>query len=206
MRRVSTSRRHSKDFLTPMRSRSTERAVPSATLLEGGGGGGSSPVNGSTTTVVLSPKRAGHHRRCESDFLDSQQDFMASGTDDSSVDTSSQHTSTAATAVVLPQTALPTLPRYPVLEQHNKICWSVTAVDKFSVRGPAYFRDKKKVHSGPYLLEARGLDLFLLEKDQQQLSDTTRAEDLCHVKYVYQEIGGNVARGPSGILCSRLFK
>jgi hypothetical protein len=58
---------------------------------------------------------------------------------------------------------LATLPRYPVQAQRNKNCWSEPPVSIFHVRGPAYLSNKKKVPSGPYLLPARGADLFLAE-------------------------------------------
>jgi hypothetical protein len=65
--------------------------------------------------------------------------------------------------------AYPTLLRYPVAESRNKNCWSEPPVHIFSVRGPNYFKDKnskksKKVPSGPYLLTARGTDIFLFDK------------------------------------------
>lgn len=127
-----------------MRSRSTERQQLSE------------EPEGDRSTTSCPPE----FRRCESDYLDSQQDddFVASVTDDSSMD-DSKTTFQSPTAAALP---LPTLPRYPVLAQRNKNCWSVPVVEKFAVRGLTYLNDKKKVPSGPYLLEARGLDLFLL--------------------------------------------
>jgi len=60
--------------------------------------------------------------------------------------------------------AYPTLLRYPVQETRNKNCWSEPPVTIFSVRGPNYFQDKKKQTSGPYLLSARGTDIFLFDK------------------------------------------
>ena len=62
---------------------------------------------------------------------------------------------------------LPTLPRYPVSQTHDKNCWSEPPVNKFHVRGPNYLTDKKKIQSGPYLLRARGCDLFLSEHPDQ---------------------------------------
>lgn len=58
---------------------------------------------------------------------------------------------------------LPTFPRFPVIETKNLNCWSEPNVDIFRVRGQGYLEDKKKVTSGPYLLQARGCDLFLTE-------------------------------------------
>ena len=120
-------------------------------------------------------------RRCESDYLDSQKDAVASVTDDSSIEESAA--------------PLPTLPRYPVLEQRNKNCWSVPAVEKFAVRGPTYLKDKKKVPSGPYLLEARGLDLFLNDVAPNNKKNSSApihnkddtnnmAQDLCSLRFV----------------------
>jgi hypothetical protein len=62
--------------------------------------------------------------------------------------------------------AYPTLPRYPVAETRNKNCWSEPDVSIFSVRGENYFQNNKKVPSGPYLLAARGIDLFLSDKSE----------------------------------------
>ena len=62
---------------------------------------------------------------------------------------------------------LPTLPRFPVSQTHDKNCWSEPPVNKFQVRGPNYLNDKKKITSGPYLLRARGCDLFLSEHPDQ---------------------------------------
>jgi hypothetical protein len=54
-----------------------------------------------------------------------------------------------------------TLPRYPVASTRNLNCWSEPSVEIFHVRGWNYLVDKKKIPSGPYLLTARGCDLFL---------------------------------------------
>jgi Protein ENHANCED DISEASE RESISTANCE 2, C-terminal len=59
--------------------------------------------------------------------------------------------------------SLPTLPRYPVAETRNKNCWSSPPVSIFSVRGPHYFTDKKKITSSAYLFETRGSDIFLAD-------------------------------------------
>jgi hypothetical protein len=63
--------------------------------------------------------------------------------------------------------AYPTLRRYPVAETRNKNCWSEPPVTIFSVRGANYFTNKKKQTSGPYLLSARGADIFLFDKPIQ---------------------------------------
>jgi len=56
---------------------------------------------------------------------------------------------------------LPTLPPCLIAETKGTNGWSHPPVDIFHVRGPTYLDDKKKVVSGPYLLTARGCDLFL---------------------------------------------
>jgi hypothetical protein len=56
---------------------------------------------------------------------------------------------------------------YPIAQTQDKNCWSEPPVDIFCVRGANYLRDKIKVDSGPYLLRARGCDLFLSETPQQ---------------------------------------
>ena len=72
--------------------------------------------------------------------------------------------SAAVSATSKSSAAYPTLLRYPVAETRNKNCWSEPPVTIFSVRGPQYFSDKKKQTSAPYLLSARGTDIFLFEK------------------------------------------
>lgn len=59
--------------------------------------------------------------------------------------------------------ALPTFARYPVVASKNKNCWNEPPVSLFHVRGRNYFVDKKKIASGPYLFQARGIDLFLAD-------------------------------------------
>jgi len=54
-----------------------------------------------------------------------------------------------------------TMPRFPVAEAKNTNCWSEPDINIFRVRGPTYLNDSKKIPSGPYLLRARGCDLFL---------------------------------------------
>jgi Protein ENHANCED DISEASE RESISTANCE 2, C-terminal len=60
--------------------------------------------------------------------------------------------------------ALPSLQRYPFAETNNRNCWSEPPSKIFSVRGPGYLSDKKKVTAQKYLLSARGCDLFLSDK------------------------------------------
>lgn len=74
---------------------------------------------------------------------------------------------------------LPTLPRYPVAETRDLNCWSEPPVDIFRVRGYNYLKDHKKVHSEPYLLRARGCDLFLFPKhhnNDKQKSKSNREQ------------------------------
>jgi len=59
----------------------------------------------------------------------------------------------------------PTLPRYPMAATRNKNCWSEPPVSIYSVRGPKYLSNSKKVPSGNYLLPAIGCDLFLVEDE-----------------------------------------
>jgi Protein ENHANCED DISEASE RESISTANCE 2, C-terminal len=75
--------------------------------------------------------------------------------------------------------ALPTLPRFPFIETKNKNCWSEPPVGIFEVRGPDYAQSKSKVASGPYLLTARGCDIFLADASSPEL----------HEKYVWDVSG-----------------
>jgi Protein ENHANCED DISEASE RESISTANCE 2, C-terminal len=59
--------------------------------------------------------------------------------------------------------ALPTFQRFPCGESRNKNCWSEPPIAIFSIRGANYFTDKVKVPSSPYLLPARGSDVFLTD-------------------------------------------
>lgn len=56
---------------------------------------------------------------------------------------------------------LPTLPRFPCVEQQNENCWSEPPINIFRVRGKDYLTAKNKVPSQPYLLRSRGCDLLL---------------------------------------------
>jgi hypothetical protein len=95
----------------------------------------------------------GFHRRAMSDPFDAQEIAEESAFLDSS----------AQIIASKKEGILSTLPRYPVSAQRNKNCWSEPPVSIFHVRGPDYFKDKKKVPSGKYLMPARGADLFLSE-------------------------------------------
>jgi Protein ENHANCED DISEASE RESISTANCE 2, C-terminal len=52
-----------------------------------------------------------------------------------------------------------------------KNCYSQPPLSLFSVRGPTYMADQKKIASGPYLLASRGLDLFLTDKQHPVVLD-----------------------------------
>lgn len=67
--------------------------------------------------------------------------------------------------------ALPTLPRFPFIQTKNKNCWSEPPVGIFQVRGPDYTQSKSKVSSGPYLLTARGCDIFLADANSPELHE-----------------------------------
>jgi len=65
---------------------------------------------------------------------------------------------------------LPTMPGYDESVSRNRNCFSEPDISIFSVRGIDYFessRKKKKVQSGPFLLRARGCDLFLFERSEE---------------------------------------
>lgn len=91
------------------------------------------------------------HRRAMSDPFDNADlDDIADGDEDGLLEEK--------------QFALPTLQRFPFAETNNRNCWSEPAAKIFSVRGPHYLSDKKKVTAEKYLLRAIGCDLFLSDK------------------------------------------
>lgn len=57
------------------------------------------------------------------------------------------------------------LPRFPEGAELGSIlnCWSEPPAELFNVRGAQYLADKKKVKSGSYLFNNRGMDLFLTD-------------------------------------------
>lgn len=111
-----------------------------------------------------SSQRRGH-RRAMSDPFDAQeeQDDQAAAAATSAV--LDDAAGPDSVSLQKRKTVLPTLPRYPVAAQRNKNCWSEPPVSIFHVRGPDYFdaAKKKKVPSAPYILAARGADLFLAD-------------------------------------------
>jgi hypothetical protein len=95
------------------------------------------------------------HRRAMSDPFDTADSGGA--TDNESRTRAFSHADSFDTTTE----ALPTLPRFPHAESRDKNCWSEPSVSIFHVRGQRYLEDKKKIPSGPYLLPARGVDLFV---------------------------------------------
>lgn len=94
------------------------------------------------------------HRRVMSDPFDNADlDASATGHDHEPLDEG--------------QFALPTLHRFPFAETSNRNCWSEPPIKIFSVRGPGYMTDKKKITAQQYLLAARGCDLFLSDKPSE---------------------------------------
>mmetsp|Transcript_23196 Transcript_23196/g.48263 ORF Transcript_23196/g.48263 Transcript_23196/m.48263 type:complete len:431 (-) Transcript_23196:328-1620(-) len=79
---------------------------------------------------------------------------------------------TAPLAVKKPN-GYPTLPRYPVAVSQDKNCWSEPPLSIYSVRGPNYAKDKKKVPSKEYLMPAIGCDLFLMEDESLDIGSRT---------------------------------
>ena len=96
------------------------------------------------------------HRRANSDpFDDAGIEEIVSGGDEDVVDKKAE-----TEAAVRP---LPTMQRFPYAATQNRNTWSEPPCDIFKVRGGNYLKDKKKVSSKKYLLNARGSDLFLTE-------------------------------------------
>jgi hypothetical protein len=112
-----------------------------------------------------SNSKRGVHDRSMSDPFDTQEwkDAIQEVQDDDAFDEALVKSIPTLTT----KQVYPTLLRYPVTASRNKNCWSEPPVHIFSVRGPNYFQNKnkkKKVTSGPYLLTARGTDIFLFDK------------------------------------------
>ena len=106
---------------------------------------------------VDSSDKKKHHRRSISDpHLVEKDDTVG----DVFMDAVSQHSTSQQKSSIVD-----TMPRYPVMDTRNKNCFSEPPVSIFHVRGPSYFRDKKKTKSGPYLLRARGCDLLLADNN-----------------------------------------
>lgn len=151
IRRASMSRRQEHIQSPPIRSRSTERYQPEPDVSKLSFNDDEDDANAPAVSAgSLEPP---HHRRVFSDPFDTAEDLVQEEEEEQ-----------PAPEVKPDPHALTTLPRFPVQETRNKNCWSQPPVDIFSVRGPRYFDDKKKVQSGPYLLQSRGCDLFLTDK------------------------------------------
>lgn len=102
-------------------------------------------------------------QRSMSDPFDTQEDTATVGISEES-DENSVAASRART--MSRDMNLATMPRYPHHESKDRNSFSEPPVSIFSVRGPNYFQDKKKVSSGPYMLPARGCDLLLIDENQ----------------------------------------
>jgi hypothetical protein len=59
---------------------------------------------------------------------------------------------------------LPTFNRFPFTETKNRNCWSEPPHNIFTIRGPNYLKDKKKIACQKFLLQAIGCDLFLSDQ------------------------------------------
>jgi hypothetical protein len=174
MRRVSTSRRSSANQYPPsIRARSSERAHYSDK--SDNDNDETNTFRGNTLDEDFKdsmtfedsertdrPRGGSFHRRAMSDPYDAQENEKDSDEDGLANDLNEFLEAQSATH-------LPTLARYPVAETRNQNCWSEPPVDIFSVRGPDYFASKKKIQSGPYLLQARGCDLFLNNKEDSSV-------------------------------------
>lgn len=158
MKRASISRR-TDELGSPVaavpRSRSQERSLENFTDLDSSNQQetlASAPVD-----PEVSPRAS--FRRAMSDPFDAG--------DDEDIDYSPYHhhqndhkEGEAGDATEIPTT----LPRFPVSETRDKNCWSEPPVDIFQVRSSDYLSCKKKYPSEPYLLQARGADLFLSDQ------------------------------------------
>lgn len=75
-----------------------------------------------------------------------------------------------------------TMPRFPCVASRSKNCWSEPPISLFHVRGPSYFSNKKKVPSAPYLLQARGCDLFVHNESESNSSSPIDLEERYDLK------------------------
>ena len=79
---------------------------------------------------------------------------------------------------------IPTFARYPCIAHKNKNCWSEPPITIFHVRGINYCSDQKKIPSLPYLLRARGSDIFLTDPKHQSFSLDSMYVFLVHFLFV----------------------
>jgi hypothetical protein len=168
MTRASVSRRKfSDDGPNIFRSRSDERLVNGDSDLDRDSG--DDKFEDSEHVDRTSPR---HHRRSISDPFDTQEhtEFALAEDDDNDDFFDAIGISTRSSD----QGIISTLPRYPCSATRNKNCFSEPPVSIFHVRGPDYFSTKTKMKSGPYLMKARGCDLFLTDNSQGPCSLETK--------------------------------
>jgi hypothetical protein len=167
--RASVARRSQKNFDSPglQRARSQERSLRNlgtGTQLEFDATGSFDDEQATEKHNVDSERatepnaNSKFHRRAMSDPFDTAE--IGGVTD---ADTASELSSSGDLLVQPDAHALPTLPRFPVSETRDTNCWSEPSVSIFHVRGEDYLTNKKKVASDPYLLRARGVDLFVTD-------------------------------------------
>jgi hypothetical protein len=134
------------------------------------------------------------HHRSVSDFLYTQTSTVATtaSEDESSVSSSGGDNNNTN---IHP---FPTFPRFPVEANHDKNCWSEPPISLFTVRGPRYFQDSKKVASGPSLLQPRGTDLFLIPPKKNSKHQPSSTPDDMHLENLAHRImGGNLRKKPT---------
>jgi Protein ENHANCED DISEASE RESISTANCE 2, C-terminal len=181
MKRVSTSRRSDSNFQSPsMRSRSLEPPHREESDINEAEFADSLTFDGiddddNEQERLDRPRANSGHRRAMSDPYDAQENQDDDFND--AIDGEDYDGTTAAVDTFETNGSpnshgktLTTLPRYPVAETRDKNCWSEPPISIFSVRGANYFVSKKKVQSGPYLLRARGCDLFLNNKEDKSIA------------------------------------
>lgn len=172
MSRASVARRSHKDFDSPglaARARSQERSVEhlsTETQLEFDSAGSFDDEQATEKDYVDSERatrpnanRKSFERSMSDPFDTAESGGVTDGGLKDPADTASDFSSSSEEDVQ----ALPTLPRFPVSETRDKNCWSEPPVSIFQIRGKDYLSNKKKEASGPYLLRARGVDLFVTD-------------------------------------------
>lgn len=148
MQRASVARRSEHSAPAGVRPRSTERPIMPPEIEELNRGSGhcrsmSDPFDTAQFEDAVSPAVT----------TDEEEDeYYAASMSQLSITSSSEHAA-----------ALPTFQRFPCVESRNKNCWSEPPIAIFSIRGATYVTDKVKVPSAPYLLPARGSDVFLTD-------------------------------------------
>jgi hypothetical protein len=144
-----------------------------------------------TPDATVQEQHEYHHQRSVSDFVYTTQTSTVATTttseDESSWSSSDNNKNMAP---------FPTFPRFPVEANHDKNCWSEPPISLFTVRGPRYFQDSKKVASGPCLLQARGTDLFLIPPDKNS-KQHPHNKDLHLENLAHRILGGNLRKKPT---------